>query len=198
MKKGDILFSGVGGQGILLASEVTARALLSSGFDVKKSEVHGMAQRGGSVVAHVRFGEKIYSPLICRGGADFVVAFELLESLRHLPYMNTHTRVIVNSQKIYPSSVATGGEEYPGGTVEELKKRGLSTYTLDALETAKSVGEVRAVNMVMTGALSAFLPVEEGIFFDVISGKVPERYFNANREAFLEGRKCVREAVLHV
>jgi len=127
-----------------------------------------------------------------------VVAFELLESLRYLPYMNTQTQVIVNTQKIYPSAVATGSEEYPGGTLEELKKRGLSTYSLDAFGTAQNVGEVKVLNMVMTGALSAFLPVEEGIFFDVISDKVPERYFHANREAFMEGRKCVREAVLRV
>jgi len=193
VKKGDILFCGVGGQGIILASEIISLALIRAGFDVKKSEVHGMAQRGGSVVAHVRYGEKIFSPLIGKGGADIVVAFEFLESLRYLPFMHEDTKVVLNTQKVYPPSVATGKEEYPEEILEEFEKRGIRNYPVAAFEIATSVRELRTVNMVMSGALSVFLPVEEELFFDVISGKVPNRYFDANRKAFLEGSKSIRK-----
>src|ERR1700690_4018621 len=109
----NLFLCGVGGQGILLASEVISSACVKSGFDVKQSEVHGMAQRGGSVISHIRFGKKVYSPLIEPGDADIVVSFEMLEALRYLPYMHKGTKVIVNTQKILPSPVATGADLYP-------------------------------------------------------------------------------------
>lgn len=195
-KTGNVLFCGVGGQGILLASEITAAALIRAGLDVKKSEVHGMAQRGGSVVAHLRYGEKVYSPLIEPGAADIEVGFEVLESLRYLPYLNRESRVIVNTQKILPSPVATGAEKYPDDVLDQLRHRGLSVFPVDAFAIAHSLGEIRAVNMVLVGALSSFLPIEEGSFLDVIAKRVPEKFRKVNSEAFSKGREAIREIQL--
>ena len=188
-ERGNIFFCGVGGQGILLASELTALALMNAGFDVKKSEVHGMAQRGGSVVAHLRYGKRVFSPLIEAGAADVVVAFELIEALRYVTMMNPKTRVIVNTQKISPPTVATGRESYPEGTLEKLRDLGVPLFPIDAFRMATSLGEVRTVNMVLVGALSNFLPVDEEDFIGVISRKVPGKYFAVNNLAFVSGRQ---------
>jgi indolepyruvate ferredoxin oxidoreductase beta subunit len=193
VESGNVIFCGVGGQGILLASEITALAFMKSGFDVKKSEVHGMAQRGGSVVAHLRYGEKVYSPLIEPGTVDIEVAFEMLESVRYLPYLKGESRVIVNTQKILPSSVATGVERYPEDVLAELTKRGLSVYPIDAFEIAKSFGEVRAVNMVLVGTLSALLPVKDEVFFAVIRERVQKKFLEVNLAAFDNGREIIKE-----
>lgn len=191
MKKepGNILFTGVGGQGILLASEVTSHALLEAGFDVKKSEVHGMAQRGGSVEAHVRYGEKVYAPLIEPGGADILVAFELMESVRYLTYLNRESRVVVNTQRILPPSVSAGAEPYPADALDELRARGLRVFAVDALEVARAVGEPRAVNMALVGALSGLVPVSEETFVNVMSRRIKKRFVDANVEAFRKGRE---------
>lgn len=186
---GNILFSGVGGQGILLASEITSYALMKAGFDLKKSEVHGMAQRGGSVVAHLKYGAKVYSPLIEPGGADMEVAFELMEAIRYLPFLNKDSKVIVNTQKIYPPSVATGIETYPEGIIETMEARGLKVYAIDAFALAKEVGELRAVNMVMVGALSGFLPVGPEVFHEVINERVKKGFEKVNIMAFDKGRQ---------
>jgi indolepyruvate ferredoxin oxidoreductase beta subunit len=186
---GNVLMSGVGGQGILLASEITSYALIEAGLDVKKSEVHGMAQRGGSVVAHLRYGEKVYSPLIEPGGADIQVAFEVLESIRYLPYLHKQSRVIVNTQRILPPAVSTGLEEYPDNVIEELQKRGLEVFPIDAFKEAKEIGELRAVNMILVGALSRFLPVEEGVFLKVIDERVKKGFEEVNKRAFARGRE---------
>jgi len=192
-KSGSILFCGVGGQGILLASEITSFALIKAGLDVKKSEVHGMAQRGGSVVAHLRYGEKVYSPLIEPGTADIEVAFEMLESIRYLPYLQKKSRVIVNTQKILPAPVSTGLERYPEDLLDQLRQKGLDVFPVDAFAIARSAGETKAVNMVLVGALSVFLPVGEDIFLKVIGERVPERFLTANREAFLKGIDTIRK-----
>lgn len=189
---GSVLLCGVGGQGILLASEITSYALLGAGFDVKKSEVHGMAQRGGSVVAHLRYGEKVYSPLIEAGTAGIEVAFEMLEALRYLPFLNRQSRVILNIQRILPAPVASGSEKYPDDVLDQLRERGLSVFPVDAFETARSLGENRAVNMVLVGALSVFLPVDEGIFLEVIGKRVPQKFRKVNRDAFLQGKEIVK------
>jgi indolepyruvate ferredoxin oxidoreductase beta subunit len=184
----NLFLCGVGGQGILLASEVISSACMKSGFDVKQSEVHGMAQRGGSVISHIRFGKKVYSPLIEPGDADIVVSFEMLEALRYLPYMNKNTKVIVNTQKILPSPVATGADTYPPDVLEQLMQKGLAVFAVDAFEVAKAAGETRAVNMVLVGALSIFLTLQEKVFLDVISERIPEKIRKVNIEAFLRGR----------
>lgn len=191
-ESGSVLLCGVGGQGILLASEITSSALLAAGFDLKKSEVHGMAQRGGSVVAHLRYGEKVYSPLIEAGTAGIEVAFELLESLRYLPFLNGNSRVIVNTQKILPAPVASGSEKYPEDVLDQLRTRGLAVFPVDAFGTARRLGENRAVNMVLVGALSLFLPVAEDIFLDAIDRRVPEKFRRVNREAFTQGRAIIK------
>ena len=188
-EQGNILFCGVGGQGILLASEVTAFSLLAAGMDARKSEVHGMAQRGGSVTAQLRYGTKVYSPLISPGEADIVVAFEMMEAVRYLPYMHSQTKVIVNTHKIYPPAVATGKMDYPENVLAELISRDIHVKELDAFEIASKVGEVRAVNIVMVGVLSTYLPIDEQVYVDVMNERIPERFRDVNIKAFQEGRK---------
>ena len=187
---GNILFSGVGGQGILLASEITAYVLLSAGFDAKKSEVHGMAQRGGSVTAQLRYGDKVYSPLIEPGCADIQVAFEMMEAVRYLPYLHKDSKVIVNTQKILPPSVATGKASYPENVLAHLDERGIQVVSVDAFDLAREVGEVKTANVVMVGALSAFLPVDPTVYEKVIEARVPERFREVNLRAFAAGRKA--------
>jgi indolepyruvate ferredoxin oxidoreductase beta subunit len=191
-KTTNILLCGVGGQGILLASEIISSALMRVGYDVKQSEVHGMAQRGGSVVAHLRYGAKVYSPLIELGEADFAVSFELLEALRYLPYYRKESKVITNTQKILPSPVSTGVETYPGDVLDQLVSRRLAVFPVDAFEVARAAGEARAVNMVLVGALSVFLPVKEEIFLGVIEGRIPEKIRKVNTDAFERGREEAR------
>ena len=188
-EQGNILFCGVGGQGILLASEVTAYSLLAAGMEVRKSEVHGMAQRGGSVTAHLRFGGKVYSPLISPGEADIVVAFEMMEAARYLPFMHPGSKVIVNTHKIFPPAIATGKMEYPDNVLSELVNNNISVKEIDAFEVASRVGEVRAVNIVMVGVLSTYLPVDVQVFMDVMNERIPERFRDVNIKAFQEGRK---------
>jgi indolepyruvate ferredoxin oxidoreductase beta subunit len=190
-KTTNILLCGVGGQGILLASEIISSVLMRAGYDVKQSEVHGMAQRGGSVVAHLRYGAKVYSPLIELGGADFAVSFELLEALRYLPYYSRESKVIINTQKILPAPVSTGVETYPSDVLDQLVSRRLAVFPIDAFELARSAGEARAVNMVLVGALSVFLPVKEEIFLEVIEGRIPEKIRKVNTDAFVRGREKV-------
>ncbi len=189
-KQGNILFSGVGGQGILLASEITAYSLLAAGFDAKKSEVHGMAQRGGSVTAQLRYGDKVYSPLIEPGKADILVAFEMMEAARYLPYLHKDSKVIVNTQKILPPSVATGQASYPENTLDALLEKGITVVTVDALDLAREVGEVKTVNVVMVGAMSAFLPIDPSVCIAVIEQRVPQRFREVNLKAFAAGRKA--------
>lgn len=188
-KTGNILFSGVGGQGILLASEITALGLLGAGFDVKKSEVHGMAQRGGSVTAQLRYGEKVYSPLIEPGCADIQVAFEMMEAVRYLPYLHKGSKVVVNTQRILPPAVATGKAAYPEGLIEQLTERDIEVVPVNALDVALSVGEVRTVNVVMVGAMAAFMPVDGAIFEEAIRTRVPERFRDVNLAAYKAGRE---------
>jgi len=190
-KTTNLLLCGVGGQGILLASEIISSALMRAGYDVKQSEVHGMAQRGGSVVAHLRYGTKVYSPLIELGEADFAVSFELLEALRYLPYYSKESKVIINTQKILPAPVSTGVETYPSDVLDQLVGRRLAVFPMDAFELARSAGEARAVNMVLVGALSVFLPVKEEKFLEAIEGRIPEKIRKVNIDAFVKGREKV-------
>ncbi len=190
-QSGNILFSGVGGQGILLASELTAYAQLEAGFDVKKSEVHGMAQRGGSVEAHLRYGERVYSPLIEQGKADILVAFEILEAARYLPYLHKDSAVVVNTQKILPPAVAMGQAPYPDDILDELTSRGIRVVAIDAFAVAEEVGELRTANVAMVGAMSNFLAVNKQVFLDVIDTRVKEAFREVNKEAFEAGRALV-------
>lgn len=188
-RQGNILFCGVGGQGILLASELTAFALLAAGLDVKKSEVHGMAQRGGSVEAHLRYGDKVYSPLIELGTVDVQVAFEKMEAARYLPYLNKKSTVIVNTQQISPPVVATGKMTYPKNVLDDVAAQGIKIIPVDGFAIAKKLGEIRAANVVLVGALSSFLPLSEEAFIEVIKKRVPQKFLDVNLKAFQEGRR---------
>ena len=190
-QSGNILFSGVGGQGILLASELTAFAQLRAGFDVKKSEVHGMAQRGGSVVAHLKYGERVYSPLIEPGTADIQVAFEEMEAGRYLPFLHRDSAVVVNTQRILPPSVALGQAVYPANILDELRNRGIRVVAVDAFAVAREIGELRTANVVMVGAMSNFLAVSPSIFLEVIDQKVKANFREVNKKAFMAGRDLV-------
>jgi indolepyruvate ferredoxin oxidoreductase, beta subunit len=186
---GNILFSGVGGQGILLASEVTAYALLAAGYDAKKSEVHGMAQRGGSVTAQLRYGDKVYSPLIEPGKADILISFEMMEAARYLPYLHKESKVIVNTQQIKPPSVAMGQIPYPANVLDAITSKGIQVVPVDAFDIARDAGEVKAANIVMVGAMSAFLPMDAEVYENIINTRIPERFREVNLKAFAAGRK---------
>ena len=191
MKQGNIHFCGVGGQGILLASELTAHALLAAGFDAKKSEVHGMAQRGGSVEAHLRFGtDKVYSPLIEPGTVDIMLAFEMMEAVRYLPLLNAKSTVIVNTQKIAPPAVATGKMAYPDQCLEALTSQGIAVVGVDAFAIARKVGNLKAVNVALVGVLSRYLPMDEATWLEVIKKRLPPKILDVNLQAFQEGRKA--------
>lgn len=188
MATGNILFSGVGGQGILLASEVTAYALLSAGYDAKKSEVHGMAQRGGSVTAQLRYGDKVYSPLIEPGKADILISFEMMEAARYLPYLHKESKVIVNTQQIKPPAVAMGVTPYPEDVLEFVSSQGIQVVSVDAFDIARDAGEVKAANVVMVGAMSTFLPMDASVYEEIINTRIPERFREVNLKAFAAGR----------
>jgi indolepyruvate ferredoxin oxidoreductase beta subunit len=190
--RGDVFLAGVGGQGTLLASEVLGEAFLLSGYDVKKSEVHGMAQRGGAVTTHLRFGTKVHSPLIEPGKADLLIAFEKMEGLRFAHYLRPGGTLVVSVQEIYPPSVATGRESYPADALERLAAVTDRFFPVDALAAALALGEVRAVNMVMVGAGSRFLPLPEGAYVEALGKCLTERLVEVNVKAFRAGRALVR------
>ncbi len=179
-----ILIVGVGGQGIILTGDLLADAALSVGFDVKKSEVHGMAQRGGAVVSGVRFGKKVYSPLICESEADFLLSFELLETLRNLNYLKKNGKVISSTQKIIPVTVSSGNQEYPQNIEERVKEFFSDAIFIDAIKIAKEAGHIRSANIALLGAISHFLPIERESFIKAIKAHVPPKTLEINLKAF--------------
>jgi indolepyruvate ferredoxin oxidoreductase beta subunit len=189
--RGNILIAGVGGQGILLASEVLGEAFLRSGSDVKKSEVHGMAQRGGSVTTHLRYGPRVFSPLIEPGTADLLLAFEKIEALRFVHFLAPQGVAIVNTQEISPASVATGRESYPADAAERLRAATGRLFLVDALGTALEFQAVRAVNVVMVGAASHFLPLPAGAYEEALRARMSERVAQINIQAFRAGRGLI-------
>ncbi len=195
--RGNIFLAGVGGQGILLASEVLGEAFLRSGYDVKKSEVHGMAQRGGAVTTHLRFGPRVYSPLIEPGTADLLIAFEKLEALRFIHYLGPDGVAVVNAQEIPPAPVSSGQERYPEGIEDRLREVSPRVHVVDALAAALALREVRAVNMVMTGAASHFLALPETAYEDALKARLPARVVDVNVQAFHAGRALVTEPSTH-
>jgi indolepyruvate ferredoxin oxidoreductase beta subunit len=185
-----VLLAGVGGQGVLLASEILAEAAAISGSDVKKSEVHGMAQRGGSVVSHLRFGPEVFSPLIPLGGADFLVSFEELETLRYLGHLRASAFVLVNRQRILPLPVSTGRLAYPADVPERITATGLRHLFVDGLALAREAGNERAVNAVVLGALSRALPFDAPVWEEALRRQIPARHLELNRRAFALGRQA--------
>ena len=185
----NIMIVGVGGQGSLLASKLLGHLLLSEGFDVKVSEVHGMSQRGGSVVTYVRFGEKVYSPIIDKGQADFIVSFEKLEAARYLEYLKADGRIVVNTQEIDPMPVITGATTYPADLVAKMEAAGAKVDAMDCLSLAEQAGSSKAVNIVLMGRLSRYfdeIPVEK--WQKAIEECVPAKFLELNQKAFLLGR----------
>ena len=190
MKTKNIMIVGVGGQGSLLASKLLGRLLLEKGYDIKVSEVHGMSQRGGSVVTYVRFGEKVYSPVIDRGEADFIVSFELLEAARWTEYLKPGGRIVVNTQKISPMPVITGAAEYPRGLEEQMKAAGLEVDAIDALALAQQAGSAKAVNIVLMGYLSRYFDFSEEDWMETMDRCVPPKFLEMNKTAFRLGRNA--------
>ena len=186
MDKLNILIVGVGGQGTLLASRILGTVALKMNFDVKVSEVHGMSQRGGSVVTYVKFGEKVYSPLIEKGEADLIMAFENLEALRSIDYLKNDGKMIINEQEINPMPVIIGKAKYPENILQTLKENH-RIYSLDALNIARECGTIKAVNIVLIGVLARLIGIDKNIFIEAIHEVVPAKVLEVNLKAFEEG-----------
>ena len=178
----NIMIVGVGGQGTLLASRILGNAVISEGYDVKLSEVHGMSQRGGSVVTYVKFGDKVYSPIVDKGEADIILAFELLEAYRALPYLKKGGKMIVNDQQINPMPVITGAAEYPHDIKEKLGKVCDITVT-DAL-AAQKAGNIKAVNVVLIGVMARNTDIPYETWIETIKQTVPAKFLDVNLKAF--------------
>ena len=187
----NIMIVGVGGQGTLLASKLLGHVLLAQGFDVKVSEVHGMSQRGGSVVTYVRFGEKVYSPVVDRGEADVIISFEKLEAARWLEYLKPGGQIVVNTQELEPMPVITGAALYPDDLVEKMRAAGAKVDAEDFLALATQAGSARAVNIALLGRFSNYLPeIPEDKWIEAIHAVVPPRFVELNLRAFELGRKA--------
>ncbi|MEW6443328.1 MAG: indolepyruvate oxidoreductase subunit beta [bacterium] len=187
----NILLVGVGGQGVLVASELIALGFLKAGYDVKKSEVHGMAQRGGTVSSHVRCGRKVFSPLIPAGEADLLIAFESLEALRWLGFLRKQGRLLVGRQEIMPTTVTSGRMHYPEDICASLERRSAPTEVIDALGLARKAGDVRSINSVLVGAASRSFPLPVEIWREVIEERLPRKVVDVNLKAFEMGRERV-------
>lgn len=184
----NVMIVGVGGQGSLLASKLLGHLLLTEGYDVKVSEVHGMSQRGGSVVTYVRFGKKVYSPVIDKGEADFIVSFEKLEAARYVEYLKRAGRIVVNTQEIDPLPVITGAAVYPDDLVGKMSALGIQVDALDCLSLAEEAGSSKAVNIVLMGRLSKYFDIPEKKWLDAIKDCVPQKFVELNLKAFELGR----------
>ncbi len=189
METKNIMIVGVGGQGTLLASKLLGAVLLKQGYDVKVSEVHGMSQRGGSVVTYVRFGDKVYSPVIDTGEADVIISFEQLEAARWLGYLKADGRIIVNTQMMEPMPVITGAAAYPEDLVRKMEEAGAEVDAEDFLAMAEEAGSSKAVNIVLMGRFSSYMPeIPEEVWLEALEENVPARFLELNRKAFALGR----------
>ena len=187
METKNIMIVGVGGQGSLLASRILGAAAMASGYDVKVSEVHGMSQRGGSVVTYVRYGEGVASPVICEGEADVILSFEMLEAARWLPYLRTGGTIVTGTQKINPMPVITGAASYPSDIIAKLRSLGLQVDAVDALEIAEQAGSAKAINIVLMGRLARYFDVPEDEWQKALKRVVPEKFLALNQKAFALG-----------
>ncbi len=179
----NIMIVGVGGQGTLLASRILGRVAIKEGYDVKVSEVHGMSQRGGSVVTYVKYGDEVYSPIIGKGEADIVLAFEILEAYRALPYLRKGGKMIANTQKINPMPVITGAMEYPADIEKKLAEK-INLQAVDALSLAEQAGTIKAVNVVLIGLLAKSTSIDKSVWLEAIKETVPEKFIELNLKAF--------------
>lgn len=183
-----IMIVGVGGQGTLLASRILGNVLLAQGFDVKVSEVHGMSQRGGSVVTYVKYGDQVYSPVVNEGEADYILSFERLEAARWLSYLKKGGKLIVNDQRINPMPVITGAMEYPDEILEKIMAKGADILPVDALSLALQAGSSKAVNVVLIGVLSSIMDLPASAWQTALENTIPARFLELNKVAFDLGR----------
>jgi indolepyruvate ferredoxin oxidoreductase beta subunit len=183
----NILIVGVGGQGTLLASKLLGKCFLEKGYDVKVSEVHGMSQRGGSVVTYVRYGTEVFSPVIDKGEADMIISFEQLESARWLPYLKKGGFLITNTQQINPMPVIMGIAEYPENIIDKIKAAGVKVIAVDALDLAVKNGSVKATNVVLLGVAAKALGFGTDMWLDAIEKTVPPKTVKLNKDAFIAG-----------
>ena len=184
MKTVSIMIVGVGGQGSLLASKLLGKLLVSEGYDVKVSEIHGMSQRGGSVVTYVKYGEKVWSPVIETGEADYVVSFEKLEAARYIEYLKPAGTVIVNSQQIDPMPVIIGAEPYPDNILDVLRDKGVNVVETDALAKAVEAGNAKSVNIVLMGILAQRMDIPKEKWLEAIGNTVNPKFVEVNKKAF--------------
>lgn len=187
MKK-NMMIAGVGGQGSLLASKLLGHLLLTQGYDVKVSEVHGMSQRGGSVVTYVRWGDRVFSPIVDKGEADFIVSFELLEAARYLEYLKPGGTLITSTQQIDPMPVITGAAEYPERLVEKIRLAGVNLDAMDALSLAERAGSGKAANMVLMGRLSRYFDFNDSVWQEAMEACIAPRFLEMNKKAFALGK----------
>ncbi|MEE1114844.1 MAG: indolepyruvate oxidoreductase subunit beta [Eubacterium sp.] len=190
METKNVMIVGVGGQGSLLASKFLGQLLLAQGYDVKVSEVHGMSQRGGSVVTYVRYGDKVASPVIDEGEADYIVSFEILEAARWLPYLKKDGQIVTSIQQIDPMPVITGAAQYPADLVEKLKATGAKVDAMDCLALAEKAGSVKAVNIVLMGRLSHYFDLPEDAWMKAMEAVVPAKFLEMNKKAFELGKNA--------
>ena len=190
METKSVMIVGVGGQGSLLASRLLGNVLLAQGYDVKVSEVHGMSQRGGSVVTYVKYGDKVYSPVIEKGEADAVISFELLEAARCLPYLKKGGHLITSTQQIDPMPVITGAAEYPTDIVEKIKAKGADIIAVDALSLAEQAGTAKASNVVLMGVLASRMDYPEELWQKALEQCVPPKFLELNKKAFELGKNA--------
>ena len=190
METKSIMIVGVGGQGSLLASRIIGNVLLSQGYDVKVSEVHGMSQRGGSVVTYVKYGDKVYSPVIEKGEADAVISFELLEAARCLPFLKKGGHLITSTQQIDPMPVITGAAQYPENLTEKLAAAGAQLVAVDALSLAEQAGTSKAANVVLMGVLASKLDFPEELWQNALEQCVPAKFLELNKKAFELGKNA--------
>ena len=188
METKSIMIVGVGGQGSLLASRIIGNVLLSQGYDVKVSEVHGMSQRGGSVVTYVKYGDKVYSPVIEKGEADIIVSFELLEAARWVSYLKKNGHLITSTQTLDPMPVITGNAEYPADIAEKIEALGIDIIAADALSLAEKAGNAKASNVVLMGVIASKMSFDENVWKDAIRPCVPEKFLELNLKAFDLGK----------
>jgi len=193
-KSTNIMLVGVGGQGTILASDILALLGMKLGYDVKKAEVHGMSQRGGSVISHVRWGSEVFSPVIARGEADVLVAFEKMEAVRYIENLRSSGMALINDHTISPITVSAGGAEYPDDQSihSALAQVTEKAYWVKGIEIAEGLGSARTANVVILGALSGLLDLEPGVWLDVIEKSVPSKFMELNRKAFDAGRKALQ------
>ena len=190
METKNIMIVGVGGQGSLLASKLLGHLLMEQGYDVKVSEVHGMSQRGGSVVTYVRYGDSVASPVIDKGEADYIVSFELLEAARWLSFLKEDGQIVTSTQQIDPMPVIIGAAKYPDNLVEKLRASGAKVDAMDCLKLAAEAGSQKAVNLVLLGRLSHYFDLPDEAWDEAIKACVPEKALEINRKAFALGKEA--------